>query len=63
VGYTTFTALLHDKFLRPTGPGKRIQQDGQYALAYNPVNVVVVREVDAARTVGRKRLRTKNKTG
>jgi hypothetical protein len=30
---------------------------------YNPVNVVVVREVDAARTVGRKRLRTKNKTG
>jgi hypothetical protein len=28
---------------------------------YNPVNVVAVREVDAARTVGRKRLRTKNK--
>ena len=30
---------------------------------YNPVNVAIVREVDAARTVGRKRLKNKNKTG
>jgi hypothetical protein len=39
VGYTTFTALLHDKFLRPTGVFA-LQQD---ALRAFPVDMFTVR--------------------
>jgi hypothetical protein len=74
-GYTTFTAPLHDKFLRPTeaiqGGSRAEQLSGKMAntlsasnrlfKTYVPVDVATVREVDSSREAARRKERTANK--
>jgi hypothetical protein len=71
-GYTTFTALLHDKFLRPTGAegfalaakmANSIEHSNALHRTYAPVDEVAVQNVDEARLRGRRKLRVVNKTG